>query len=212
MNLSWKRIAGALAIVAGGTGLFFLSTFSFLAAKGQLNMQTLARIPGIGRLFEREADRPSLADMAMLAKRMSMVERSLNRLESRLAQSQAGESISERVTREENGTVLFEVDPILVNLHGSNGKRSLTGQFFLGIETKEGEDDESFRTLRNAQSRAAIRDAMIRIFRKKSVDDIEGDLELDGLRKEIAQAVQDAVFAKGSGKVKNVYVNEFVIR
>lgn len=214
MNVSWKRIVAALAIFAGGIGLFFLSTFSFLAMRGKLDMETLARLPGVGRLFESSSSSPTRTQLASLSQRMQAIEGSLKRLETRLGIPQESTSLTPaQIAKEENGAVLVAMDPIHVNLHGSGGKRMLKGSFLLGIEAQDEEETEdAYRALQKAQSRAVIRDAMMRICREKSVEDIEKDFELDGLKKEIAQAVQDAVFGKGSGRVRDVYIDEFLIQ
>lgn len=213
MSISWKRIAGALAIVAGGVGLFFLSTFSFLAMRGKLDMETLTRLPMVGGLFESDAVRAQRAERTAFDDRLRRIERSIEQLAALSWTPEERATRASLIRREEDGSVIFEVEPVTVSLQGSGSKRFLTSRFTLGIETDDeyGEDDP-LDLLSKAQSRAVIRDAVIRICREKTVQEIEEDFELEGLKKEIAQAVQNSVFGKRPGRVKQVYLDEFLIQ
>ena len=79
-----KRLAAALGILAGGVALFFLSTFTFLAAKGQLNEATLVRLPIVGRLFEREPWAPAGSEFASLVRQIQRLRADLARLEGKV--------------------------------------------------------------------------------------------------------------------------------
>lgn len=213
MSVSWKRTGMALAIAAGGIGLFFLSTFSFLAVRGKLDTQTLVRLPLVGGIFDTKEAHTERLQSSAIAARMRRIEQSLDQLESRLRSAAGTLTEQVEVDRAEDGSLHVEITPIVVNLQGSEGKRFLKSAFTLGIETDdEDEAQEAFASLATLESRAAIRDAMLRICREKTIRDLEDDFELDGLKKEIAQAVQNAAFSRGPGRVKDVFVKEFVIQ
>ena len=103
---------------------------------------------------------------------------------------------------EEESTIV-PIEPVIVNLSGSSGRRYL--KTVINLETKDGETK-----LKTEAKMVQIKDRLISILSSKTLEDIEGLEGQESLRREIKDAA-DMVLKMEDG-ILQVYFTEFVIQ
>ncbi len=98
------RFAAVAAIFAAGAGLFFLSTFTFLAIQGQLNQETLVRMPLVGNIFKTDATTSTSEQLLMLTvevgnlrKELSLIQRDIENREAGVPKAQEANYSKEKL-------------------------------------------------------------------------------------------------------------------
>ncbi|MDN3513492.1 MAG: flagellar basal body-associated FliL family protein [Candidatus Brocadia sp.] len=100
-------------------------------------------------------------------------------------------------------SMIVPVDPVIVNLSDSNGRRYLKAR--INLEARDGDVKKKIES-----KSVQIKDRLISILSSKTLEDIEGLEGQENLRKEIKDTV-DVVLKEGEGVVQ-VYFTEFVIQ
>lgn len=99
--------------------------------------------------------------------------------------------------------LIIPIDPVIVNLSGSGGRRYLKAK--INLEAKDGDIKKKIE----AKS-VQIKDRLISILSSKTLEDIEGTEGQENLRGEIQDAVD--VVLKIEDGVLQVYFTEFVVQ
>ncbi|MBE7444458.1 MAG: flagellar basal body-associated FliL family protein [Planctomycetia bacterium] len=100
-------------------------------------------------------------------------------------------------------SLIISVDPVIVNLSGSGGRRYLKAT--INLEAKDGDIKKKMEA-----KTVQIKDRLIFVLSSKTLEDIEGPEGQEILRREIQDAV-DVVIKKEDG-VLQVYFTEFVVQ
>lgn len=103
----------------------------------------------------------------------------------------------------EEESLIIPIDPVIVNLSGSGGRRYLKAK--INLEAKDGDIKKKIE----AKS-VQIKDRLISILSSKTLEDIEGTEGQENLRGEIQDAVD--VVLKIEDGVLQVYFTEFVVQ
>lgn len=110
--------------------------------------------------------------------------------------------------KEENKDVVEEsmivpLEPVIVNLCGSGGRRYLKAK--INLEAKDGDVKKKIESMS-----VQIKDRLISILSSKTLEDIEGLEGQESLRREVKDVVD--VVLKMEGGVLQVYFTEFVVQ
>lgn len=103
----------------------------------------------------------------------------------------------------EEESMIMPVDPVIVNLSGSGGRRYLKAK--VNLEARDGNVKKKIET-----KLVQIKDRLISILSSKTLEDIEGLEGQENLRKEIKDTVD--IILKMNGGVVQVYFTEFVVQ
>ncbi len=103
----------------------------------------------------------------------------------------------------EEESLIISLDPVVVNLRGSNARRYLKAK--VSLEAKDGEIKKKLE----AKS-IQIKDRLISIFSSKTLEDVEGIEGQENLRREIKDTID--IVLKAESSVLQVYFTEFVVQ
>jgi len=106
------------------------------------------------------------------------------------------------VKKDEEIKSVFMLDPIIVNIAGTNGTRYL--KVTIGLELSDPKVSDEIEK-RNPQ----IVDVLIRVFSSRDIAEVSEPRGRDGIRREIITRLNDLLV---SGRLINIYFTEFVIQ
>lgn len=130
--------------------------------------------------------------------------------------------------------VVIPLEPVVVNLKGSSGRRYLKVTVNLGVEGEKVEDDTTGKDKKKEEAKdknakagevkstagktqgviegklVEIRDILISVLSAKSIDDVEGWADQDIIRDEIKDILNKDLELKNG--IKKVFFTEFVIQ
>ena len=119
---------------------------------------------------------------------------------------------------------VIPMDPIVVNLKGSSGRRYLKVTVNLGVkEEKKSDEDEKKKKKDKTEivplvkevvegKLVEIKDMLISILSAKSIDDIDGWADKDIIRLEIREVLNKKLQLSVSNGINKVFFTEFVVQ
>jgi flagellar FliL protein len=134
-----------------------------------------------------------LSGAVFIAFRIGLVDRLLSNMSA---------GVMSEVAVETPPTYTYEVPEIVVNLSNGNSRRFLSVKFYVGFDESKLEEELERRM-------PEIRDAVLQILWKISIEDIASPENKEDLREEIKQAINGLM---QSGKVKGVYFWHIMIQ
>ena len=117
---------------------------------------------------------------------------------------------------------VIPMDPIIVNLKGSSGRRYLKVTVNLGVKEEESDDEDKKK---KDESEIAplvkdvvegklveIKDMLISILSAKTIDDIDGWADKDIIRQEIREVINKKLQFSVNKGINKVFFSEFVVQ
>ena len=104
-----------------------------------------------------------------------------------------------------------ELDKFQTNLAKAGQQRFFNGQFGIVIEGPDAQAS-AIKVQQELEIKNAIRDALNRLFRTKTVDDMEGENNFFYIKREITEIVNKIAFPKGEARVADVFALEFIVQ